>query len=315
MSPLPPTLNIVRNVISLYRTPLIEVSTKCVFTNTTLRQPLSRRRPAGGQLLHGAADRLRRRRDRHRPHRAAPPQPDPPKRDSLQAAAGTTYDSGDFPAMLKQALELADWKGFAKRKRESKKRGKLRGIGIGCYLEVTAPANKEMGGIRFEADGSVTILTGTLDYGQGHAAPFAQVLSEKLGMPFDKITPAAGRQRPAARRRRHRRLALDDELRHGDRRSRRQGDRAGQADRLARARSLGRRHRVRGRPLHHRRHRPRDRHHGAGRQAAHRHEAAAGRAAVARRQPRQRRRAVGLSRTAATSARSRSIPTPATSRS
>ena len=44
-----------------------------------------------------------------------------------------------------------------------------------------------MGGIRFEADGSVTILTGTLDYGQGHAAPFAQVLSEKLGIPFERI--------------------------------------------------------------------------------------------------------------------------------
>ena len=63
MSPQPPTLNTVRNVISLYRTPLIEVNTKCVFTNTTLRQPLSRRRPPRGQLLHGAADRLRRRRD------------------------------------------------------------------------------------------------------------------------------------------------------------------------------------------------------------------------------------------------------------
>ena len=78
-----------------------------------------------------------------------------------------------------------------------------------------------MGGIRFEADGSVTIITGTLDYGQGHAAPFAQVLSEKLGVPFETHPAAAGRQRRAARRRRHRRLALDDAYRHGDRRSRR----------------------------------------------------------------------------------------------
>src|SRR5262249_59514363 len=51
----------------------------------------------------------------------------------------------------------------------------------------TAPANKEMGGVRFEQDGTVTIVTGTLDYGQGHATPFAQVLSEKLGIPFDRI--------------------------------------------------------------------------------------------------------------------------------
>jgi hypothetical protein len=92
-----------------------------------------------------------------------------------------------FPGVFKDALEAADVKGFAARKRESKKRGKLRGLGIGSYLEVTAPPNKEMGGVRFEADGNVTLITGTLDYGQGHAAPFAQVLSEKLGIPFERI--------------------------------------------------------------------------------------------------------------------------------
>src|SRR6202043_3410153 len=75
----------------------------------------------------------------------------------------------------------------AARKREARKRGRVRGIGVGCYLEVTAPANKEMGGIRFEPDGTVTIVTGTLDYGQGHATPFAQVLSDKLGIPFNRI--------------------------------------------------------------------------------------------------------------------------------
>jgi carbon-monoxide dehydrogenase large subunit len=97
-----------------------------------------------------------------------------------KAASGSNYDSGDFPAVLKRALEIADWKGFPKRKREARKRGKLRGIGVGCFLEVTAPQGKENGGIHFEADGSVTLLIGTLDYGQGHASPFAQVLSERL---------------------------------------------------------------------------------------------------------------------------------------
>ena len=109
----------------------------------------------------------------------------------------------------RSALEVADVKGFAARKRESKKRGKLRGLGIGCFLEVTAPPNKEMGGIRFEADGDVTIITGTLDYGQGHAAPFAQVLSRQARHSVRAHPPAAGRQRPTDRRRRHRRLALD----------------------------------------------------------------------------------------------------------
>ena len=75
VAPMPSTLNTVKNVQSVYRTPLIEVSTKCVFTNT-LHVRLSRRRPARGQLLHGAADR-RRRRDGDRSPGAAPAQPDP----------------------------------------------------------------------------------------------------------------------------------------------------------------------------------------------------------------------------------------------
>jgi carbon-monoxide dehydrogenase large subunit len=187
MSPQPPTLNIVRNVISLYRTPLLEVSTKCVFTNTTFVSPYrGAGRPEGNYFMerlidYAAAqtgfDRIELRRKNQIRKSEIP----------WKSAAGTTYDSGDFPAILKQALDAADWKGFNKRKRESKKRKKLRGIGVGCYLEVTAPANKEMGGISFDADGGVTIRTGTLDYGQGHATPFAQVLSEKLGVPFEKV--------------------------------------------------------------------------------------------------------------------------------
>ena len=101
--------------------------------------------------------------------------------------AGTTYDSGDFTTILNKALTAADWDGFGARKNESAERGKLRGRGIGQYLEVTGPPSKEMGGIRFEDDGMVTIITGTLDYGQGHASPFAQVLASRLGIPFEKI--------------------------------------------------------------------------------------------------------------------------------
>ncbi len=187
MAPQPPTLNIVRNVISLYRTPAMEVSTKCVFTNTTFVSPYrGAGRPEGNYFMerlvdYAAAetgiDRIELRRKNQIRKSEIP----------WKAASGATYDSGDFPAILKQALDAADWKGFSRRKRESKRNGKIRGIGVGCYLEVTAPANKEMGGISFDADGGITIRTGTLDYGQGHATPFAQVLSEKLGVPFDKI--------------------------------------------------------------------------------------------------------------------------------
>ncbi|MGH7059775.1 MAG: xanthine dehydrogenase family protein molybdopterin-binding subunit, partial [Stellaceae bacterium] len=104
-----------------------------------------------------------------------------------KAPNGTTYDSGEFTAVLNEALLRADWDGFPARKVESRKRGLLRGRGIGDYLEVTGPPANEMGGIRFEADGAVTIITGTLDYGQGHWTPFAQILHQRLGIPFDRI--------------------------------------------------------------------------------------------------------------------------------
>jgi len=192
MAPQPPTLNTVRNVISLYRTPLMEVSTKVVFTNTTHLNPYrGAGRPEGNYYMERVIDiaaaetgidrvELRRRnliRPREMPYKAA---------------SGSNYDSGNFPAVLKQALAAADWKGFNKRKRESRKRGRLRGIGVGCFLEVTAPQGKENGAIHFEPDGTVTMLIGTLDYGQGHAAPFAQVLSGKLGIPFDRIRLVEG---------------------------------------------------------------------------------------------------------------------------
>ena len=187
VAPMPSTLNTVKNVQSVYRTPLIEVSTKCMFTNTShVSAYRGAGRPEGNyymeRVIDAAAaemgiDRLElRRRNQIRP-REIP----------IKTASGSIYDSGDFPGVLKHALEVADVKGFARRKRESRKRGKVRGLGIGSFLEVTAPPSKEMGGIRFEADGNVTIITGTLDYGQGHAAPFAQVLSDKLGIPFERI--------------------------------------------------------------------------------------------------------------------------------
>ena len=110
----------------------------------------------------------------------------------FKAASGMTYDCGDFHGVLKQALEMADYAGFKKRKRESKKRGLLRGFGVGCYLEVTAAAGKELGAIHFEADGTVTIITGTMDFGMGHATTYAQMLTDMLGIPFDRIRMVEG---------------------------------------------------------------------------------------------------------------------------
>lgn len=187
VAPLSGTRGLMTNIIGVYKTPLIEAAIKVAYTNTS---PLGPYRGAGRpeanyfieRVLEMAAiemgmDPIELRRRNHIPA-AAIPYPTP---------AGTKYDSGEFTAILDQALAAADWKGFDRRAQESKAKGKLRGRGIGHYLEVTAPPMREMGGIRFEEDGTVTIVTGTLDYGQGHWSPFAQVLHQTLGIPFDKV--------------------------------------------------------------------------------------------------------------------------------
>src|SRR4029079_12376764 len=110
-----------------------------------------------------------------------------PDQMPYKAPSAMNYDSGEFTTILDKAVENSDWHRFEKRKAESAKRGKLRGRGIGQYLEVTGPPSKEYGGIRFEADGTITMLSGTLDYGQGHATPFAQVLSDQLGIPVSRF--------------------------------------------------------------------------------------------------------------------------------
>jgi carbon-monoxide dehydrogenase large subunit len=192
VGPLMATGNYVKNVQSNYATPLIEVATRCMLTNTT---PVSAYRGAGRpegnyyfeRLLEQAAretgrDAVELRRINHIK----------PEQFPYRTASGTTYDSGDFSALLEQALRAADWDGFAARKAESAARGKLRGRGIGNFLECTAPPQKEQGEIRFEPDGTVTIVTGTLDYGQGHWSAFAQVLHQKLGVPFDAVRLVQG---------------------------------------------------------------------------------------------------------------------------
>jgi carbon-monoxide dehydrogenase large subunit len=192
VAPMPGTINAVKNVQGMYRTPLIEVSSKCMFTNTShVSAYRGAGRPEGNyymeRLVDAAAAEMGIDRIALRKRNQISPRDLPYK-----AASGGTYDSGDFAALTKQAFELADGKNFARRKRESRKRGKLRGLGIGNFLEVTAPPSKELADIKFNTDGTVTLATGTLDFGMGHATPFAQVLSEKLGVPFDKISLVQG---------------------------------------------------------------------------------------------------------------------------
>jgi aerobic carbon-monoxide dehydrogenase large subunit len=190
--PLLPTGNQVKNIASIYRTPLIEVATKCVFTNTNFVSAYrGAGRPEGNYYVERALDLAA--------SELGIDRLDLRKRNIIRksdlpfkAASDMTYDCGDFLGVLKQALEAADYSGFNRRRRESKKRGLLRGLGIGCYLEVTAAPGKELGAIHFEADGTVTIVTGTLDFGMGHATTYAQILTDLLGIPFDRICMVEG---------------------------------------------------------------------------------------------------------------------------
>ena len=187
VAPVPLSLNIGKNLASVYRTPLMSVDIKTVLTNTTL---MGAYRGAGRpeanyfmeRLIDRAADEMGISRLTLRKRNFITPAQMP-----FAASSGVTYDSGDFQGVFNKAVEISDHAGFAKRKKESRKRGLLRGIAIGCYLEVTAPPGAELGKIVFEDDGSVRLITGTLDYGQGHATPFAQVLCAELGVPFDSV--------------------------------------------------------------------------------------------------------------------------------
>ena len=115
------------------------------------------------------------------------------------------YDAGDYDASLKKAMELADYKGIAKRKREAARRGKLRGIGISAYIEACGIAPSQavgsLGGgvglwesaeVRVNPTGSVEILTGSHSHGQGHETTFAQLVSDRLGLPIENISIVHG---------------------------------------------------------------------------------------------------------------------------
>ena len=190
--PYMPSVNIPSNAASGYKTRLIACRSRCVFTNTVPIAPYrGAGRPEGNyimeRLIETAARETGRDRVELRRRNLIPPEALPWK-----AASGREYDSGDFPAILDEALEKADWQGFESRRAESQARGLLRGRAVSCYLEVTAGGGKEMGAVRFRPDGRVTIVTGSLDQGQGHATAFAQVVAGTLGIPADRIDLVQG---------------------------------------------------------------------------------------------------------------------------
>jgi aerobic carbon-monoxide dehydrogenase large subunit len=170
----------------VYQIPAVHCVGKAVFTNTI---PLAPYRGAGRpeatylieQLLDRAAnvigiDPIEIRRRNFIPSSAMP----------HKIQTGITYDSGDFVHVMDECLKVADWDGFAKRSAESKKNGKLRGRGIGYFLEEAAVFNDRMV-LRFDPSGMLTILAGTHSHGQGHQTVYAQMVTEWLGVPFENV--------------------------------------------------------------------------------------------------------------------------------
>jgi carbon-monoxide dehydrogenase large subunit len=187
-----PTMNFTRCLPGMYDIKYMDVSAKCAFTNTIPTAPYrGAGRPEASYILERVVDEAARisgidpvkLRRRNLIKKSAMP---------YKTAVGTTYDSGDFEPILDQALALADYDGFKKRRRESQKRGKYRGFGICCLLEHSGGAPLESAKLSFPGNGTLLLTLNVQNTGQGHATVFPRVIAEKLGIPADKIPHAHG---------------------------------------------------------------------------------------------------------------------------
>ncbi len=110
-----------------------------------------------------------------------------PRAMPYKTATGKIYDSGDFTAHMKRAMEIADWKDFPKRAKAAKKQGLVRGIGMSSYVEVCGTMGEETANVRLDPNGDVTILIGTQSSGQGHQTAYAQLVAEQFGLAPERV--------------------------------------------------------------------------------------------------------------------------------
>jgi len=115
-----------------------------------------------------------------------------PKALPYTTPTGKVYDSGDFAATLARAQELADWENFPKRLREAKRTGKVRGIGIGTYVEACGGNGPETAHVTLDRDGGITVLIGSQSTGQGHATSYAQLVAERLDIAPERVRVIQG---------------------------------------------------------------------------------------------------------------------------
>ncbi|MGA2128744.1 MAG: xanthine dehydrogenase family protein molybdopterin-binding subunit [Xanthobacteraceae bacterium] len=171
---------------TVYDIPAVDVSSSAVFTNTAPTVPYrGAGRPEAVYIMERIIDQAAREmgidRAEIRRKNFIPPAAMP-----YTTRTGWTYDTGDSAAALDKCVALADWQGFAARRRATEAAGRRRGRAIVYYVDNTGIFNDRME-IRFDPSGTLTILSGMLSHGQGHETTFAQMVSDWLGVPPENI--------------------------------------------------------------------------------------------------------------------------------
>lgn len=178
-------------ISGLYTTPAIAINVKGVCTNTV---PVCAYRGAGRpessylieRLVDAAARELNMTPDKIRRINLIPEKAIP-----YTSPTKLTFDSGEFEKIMDAAMENADWKGFKARQKESKKRGKLRGIGMATYTERCGGGMPETASIEFKGD-RVDLVMGNQEYGTGLVTAYKQLVSDRLGIDADRIDVVYG---------------------------------------------------------------------------------------------------------------------------
>jgi carbon-monoxide dehydrogenase large subunit len=176
--------NITITMGGVYRVPAMYAHTRCAYSNVL---PMSAYRGAGRPDIACVIERVV---DRAAAEHGFDPIAlrrknfIPPEAMPYKTANGTTYDCGEFEAVMDKALLLADWKGFPSRRERSQRDGKLRGIGIATFLEASAAglAPKDQAFARFDKAGILHVSCVSQSTGQGHETAFARILCEGLGL-------------------------------------------------------------------------------------------------------------------------------------
>lgn len=187
-----PTKSYAAGITGLYAIPHAHLRVRAMFTNTV---PTEAYRGAGRpealyvieRLADLAARKLGITREEIRRRNFIPPSAMPYTTPTVE-----TFDSGEFARNLTDALANADAASIARRKDEARARGKLLGIGLSTYVKINGGSPDEMAEIRFNAGGGVAVIVGTQANGQGHATSFAQLVADRLGVPFESIQLVQG---------------------------------------------------------------------------------------------------------------------------